>query len=490
MKMSIRTKMVLFILLTVVIIFLVIGIYHSIFRMHELKNRIARDAGLFVQLANKEVGRSFELYFDNTFYKFRATVLEHARNNNDLTNIQVVNMEGTILYDMNKTEKTSFPGARTDLPLDTFILANLKSTEIIQNIDKDIKIIAPYFDDYGIHKFSIVYFFSFARLQQQMKTIIGENIFISFVILIISLMGAIFVSVRITAHIKTLLTAAKKFSEGNFKEKIIIKTNDEFEELANTFNAMAGEIKNNIKDLNELIQELVRRDEQKTIFLANLSHELRTPLTASLGYIDYLQKQKLGALNKDQLHSIEVIKRNLERLNNEIRSLLQISKYILEGVKLEPQKFSFEEAINAMLNNFQPHIEEKGLIVKQESQVKDIIADKDKLSTVLENLIANAIKFADPKTEIHIATHNYAEDSKTYFLFRITNQGVEIPEEKIQHIFEPFYQIDSSTSRKYGGVGLGLAIAKQIIEAHSGRIGAKSNNGLVIFEFIIPQEGG
>lgn len=489
MKMSIRTKMVLFILLTVVIIFLVIGIYHSIFRMHELKNRVAQDAGLFVQLVNKEVGRSFELYFDNTFYKFRATVLEHARNNNNLTNIQVVNMEGSILYDMNKTEKASFPGARTEICQDTFILANLKTMEIIKKIDKDIKIIAPYFDDYGIHKFSIVYFFSFEQLQKQMKTIIGENIFISLVILVISLMAAIFVSVRITAHIKTLLTAAKKFSEGNFGERIIIKTNDEFEELANTFNTMAGEIKNYIKDLNELIQELVRRDEQKTIFLANLSHELRTPLTASLGYIDYLQKQKLGALNKDQLHSIEVIKRNLERLNNEIRSLLQISKYILEGVKLEPQKFSFEETINAMLNNFQPHIEEKGLVVKQESQVKDIIADRDKLSTVLENLLANAIKFADPKTEIHITTQNYAEDSKTYFLFRITNQGVGIPEEKIQYIFEPFYQIDSSTSRKYGGVGLGLAIAKQIIEAHSGTIDVKSNNGMVTFEFIIPQGG-
>lgn len=490
MKMSIRTKMVLFILLTVVIIFLVLGIYHTIFRMRELKNRIARDAGLFVQLVNKEVGRSFDLYFDNTFYKFRATVLEHARNNHDLTNIQVVNMEGNIVYDMNKTEKASFPGAKTEPSQDTFILANLKTTEIIQKIDKSIKIIAPYFDDYGIHRFSIVYFFSFAQMQKQMKTIVGENIFISLAIMVISLMGAIFVSFRITAHIKTLVVAAKKFSEGNFEEKIIIKTNDEFEELANTFNAMAGEIKNNIKDLNELIQELVRRDEQKTIFLANLSHELRTPLTASLGYIDYLQKQKLGALNKDQLHSIEVIKRNLERLNNEIRSLLQISKYILEGVKLEPKKFSFEETINATLNNFQPHIEEKGLVVKQESQVKDIIADKDKLSTVLENLLANAIKFADPKTEIHITTQNYAEDSKTYFLFRITNRGGEIPEGKIQYIFEPFYQIDSSTSRKYGGVGLGLAIAKQIIEAHSGTIGVKSNNGLVTFEFIIPQQGG
>lgn len=490
MKMSIRTKMVLFILLTIFVVFVVMGIYHTIFRMRELKKRIVRDADLFVQLVNKEVGRSFELYFDNTFYKFRAIVFEHSRNNNDLTNIQIVNMEGSILYDMNKTEKASFPKTMMDISQDTFVLANLKTTEVMQKIDNDIiKIIAPYFDDYGLHKFSIVYFFSFARLHKQMKTVFGENIFISLLILVISLIGAIFISVRITAHIKTFFIAAKKFGEGNLEEKIIIKTNDEFEELANTFNSMAEEIRNNIKDLNTLIQELARRDEQKTVFLANLSHELRTPLTASLGYIDYLQKQKLGILNKDQLHCVEVVKRNLEKLNNEINSLLQVSKYILEGVKLQPQKFSFEEVIYAMLNNFKPQIEQKDLAIRLESQAKEIIADKDRLSTVLENLLANAIKFADPKTEIHITTHNYSEDSKTYFLFRITNQGVEIPEDKIQHIFEPFYQIDSGTSRKYRGVGLGLAIARQIIEAHSGKIDVMSVNGLVTFEFIIPQGG-
>lgn len=490
MKMSIRTKMVLFILLTIFVVFVAIGIYHTIFRMRELRNRIVRDADLFVQLVNKEVGSSFELYIDKHFYKFRAIVLEHIRNNNDLTNIQIVNMEGSILYDMNKTEKASFPKTMMDISQDTFVLANLKTTEVIQKIDNDIiKIIAPYFDDYGLHKFSIVYFFSFARLHKQMKTVFGYNIFISLLILVISLIGAMFISVRITAHIKTFFVAAKKFGEGNLEEKIIIKTNDEFEELANTFNSMAAEIRNNIKDLNTLIQELARRDEQKTVFLANLSHELRTPLTASLGYIDYLQKQKLGTLNKDQLHCVEVVKRNLEKLNKEINSLLQVSKYILEGVKLQPQKFSFEEVIYAILNDFKPQIEQKKLAIRLESQVKKIIADKDRLSTVLENLLANAIKFADPKTEIHITTHNYSEDSKTYFLFCITNQGMEIPEDKIQHIFEPFYQIDSSTSRKYGGVGLGLAIARQIIEAHSGRIEVESINGLVTFKFTIPQGG-
>ncbi|MGQ9534909.1 MAG: sensor histidine kinase, partial [bacterium] len=179
------------------------------------------------------------------------------------------------------------------------------------------------------------------------------------------------------------------------------------------------------------------------------------------------------------------IKRNIKDLNDLVKELA----HILEGIKLQPQKFSLEETINSVLSNFQPHLQNKKLVVNQELKVKEIVADKERLTIVLENLIANAIKFADPCTEINLITSRYSENSKDYFLFRITNRGAEIPQDKTEIIFEPFYQIDSSTSRRYGGVGLGLTIAKNIIEAHYGRIKVHSKNGFVTFEFIIPQEG-
>ncbi|MGQ9817630.1 MAG: hypothetical protein ACUVQ3_06775, partial [bacterium] len=111
--------MVLFITSVIVVTFVLIGIYHIMFRMRELKNRVIKDADLFVQLVNDEIGKAFEMYFYNTFFKFRSVVLEQSRHNSDLTDIQIINLDGRILYDMNRTESASFPMSEKEVATDT-----------------------------------------------------------------------------------------------------------------------------------------------------------------------------------------------------------------------------------------------------------------------------------------------------------------------------------------------------------------------------------
>ncbi|MGB9720490.1 MAG: ATP-binding protein [bacterium] len=486
MKLSFKTKLIAIISCIIIVIFTIMGIFMASSRVKELQTEIISGAEMFVRLSYDKIGDAFLRYFKNAFFKFRSTVIDQKELNRDLKNIQVVDLQGNIHYDMDLYEKGFYSLSELQRSSDKFILNNLKKMEISIHTDNEVCIIAPYTDEYGVHKYSIVYYFSFERLKGELSAVVGSSILMAISAILLSIVLSIVASNRITGHLKTLGEGAKKVAEGNFDQVIDMKTGDEFEELAKAFNLMTERIRANILQLNSLIKELENRDAQKTQFLANISHELRTPLTASLGYVDYLEKDKMGTLNQDQKHGLEIIRRNLERLNKEIHSLLQISKYTLEGIKIQPQTFVITEMIDSILSNFEPEIKSRGLSIKKTLSVKELYGDKENLYTVLENLINNSIKFAETNTQVELSTDKIEKENEEYFRFKILNRGVTIPQNQLQKIFEPFYQIDATTSRKYGGIGLGLSIAHSIIEAHQGKIWAESNEGVTIFFFIIP----
>ena len=115
--------------------------------------------------------------------------------------------------------------------------------------------------------------------------------------------------------------------------------------------------------------------------------------------------------------------------------------------------------------------------------------DKEYLKTVFENIFRNAIKFSPDGGEIGIKITDYQENNKKFVCFTISNQGPMIPKSKLKRIFEPFFQVDRSTRKKHGGIGLGLSIARIIIEAHKGKIWAESNENITTFNFAIPYGG-
>ncbi|MEO0094690.1 MAG: HAMP domain-containing sensor histidine kinase [candidate division WOR-3 bacterium] len=459
------------------------------YRVRELQTEIVTGAEMFVQLSNDKVGESFLRYFKNAFFKFRSIVISQKDLNRDLKNIQIIDLSGRIQYDMELYEKGFFSVSDIKYTNDKFVLENIKKMEINIHTDNEVCIVAPYIDEYGVHNYSIIYYFSLVRLKKELSAVVLSSVLMGVSTIILSIILSIIASNRITGHLKVLTDAARKIARGDFNQLIRIKTGDEFEDLANAFNFMTEKIRDNIRELNNLIDELRKRDAQKTHLLANISHELRTPLTASIGYVDYMEKEKMGPLSQDQKHSLEIIRRNLERLNKEIHSLLLISKYTMEGIKLKPEEFDINELIDDVINNFTPEIKLKGLVIKKSIEAKRLYADKDNLRTVIENLINNSIKFTTPETEIIFKTDMINKENQEYFRFKISNYGATIPPDQVGKIFEPFYQVDATTSRKYGGIGLGLTIAQNIIEAHQGKIWAESKEGLTSFYFIIPQGG-
>lgn len=475
--------------LIIIVIFGIMGIFMASSRLKELQTEIITSAEMFVRLSCDKIGEAFLRYYKNVFFKFRSIVISQKELNYDLKNIQIIALSGKILYDMELYEKGFFSSIDNRYTNDKFVLDNIKKLEINIHTDNEVCIVAPYIDEYGVHNYSIVYHFSLARLKRELSSVLVGSLLMAVSTIILAIMLSIIASNRITGHLKALSQSAGKIAQGDFNQFINIKTGDEFEELANTFNFMTEKIRDNIRKLNNLIEELKKRDVQKTQFLANISHELRTPLTASLGYVDYMEKEKMGPLNQDQKQGLKIIRRNLERLNKEIHSLLLVSKYTLDGIKLKPERFDICELIENVINNFTPEIKLKGLVIKKAFTTKDLFGDKENIRTVIENLISNSIKFATPETTITINTDVENRETQKYFRFKISNYGAIIPEEQTEEIFEPFYQVDATTSKKYGGIGLGLSIAKNIIEAHQGKIWVESKEGLTTFYFIIPQGG-
>ncbi|HPU30757.1 MAG TPA: ATP-binding protein [Syntrophorhabdaceae bacterium] len=205
----------------------------------------------------------------------------------------------------------------------------------------------------------------------------------------------------------------------------------------------------------------------KKEFIANISHELRTPLTAIKGFIETLEEE-------EQIHNIkylEAIKRHTNRLMNIVNDLLSLSELEKDGIKLELEEVRLDTLTENIVKIFEQKLKEKGLnlILDMQKDTKPVIADPFKLEQMLINLIDNAIKYTEKGT----VKVSLIQDEKNTVI-AIEDTGIGIPENSIHRIFERFYTVDKSRSKKLGGTGLGLSIVKHIVLLHKGTIDVQS----------------
>lgn len=226
-----------------------------------------------------------------------------------------------------------------------------------------------------------------------------------------------------------------------------------------------------LESANKKLQEL---DKLKSNFLSLVSHELRTPLTTIQGYTTFLRTEKPGALNAAQREYLKVSEETADHLNRLIEELLDLSKIETGEFKVNLAAVNMLEAINKVTVSLKLLAEEKNITIENglPENLPLVLADEKRITQVVTNLIENAIKFNHPKGKIYINTAKNSQDNKVTFC--IADTGIGIPEEELDKIFDKFYQVDSSEKRKYGGCGLGLAISKNIIRLHKGRIWAES----------------
>jgi|GEM_PF-824042 len=231
-------------------------------------------------------------------------------------------------------------------------------------------------------------------------------------------------------------------------------------------------------------EELKVANKLKTEFISNISHELLTPLTSIRGFSELMLDEKIGQVNDKQKNSLDTIVRNSDRLTRLIKNLLSSSILESNEFVMEFRPISINEIISKCIQDLEPQANKKEITIIQESQANIAInGDELGLLRVLTNLLDNAIKFSPHGGDIRVA----AEDNDNEIRLSIIDSGVGIPSNEIPYIFERFYQTDGSSSRKFGGVGLGLSICKTIIEKHNGTINAVSDGKGSTFLITLPK---
>ncbi len=252
---------------------------------------------------------------------------------------------------------------------------------------------------------------------------------------------------------------------------------------------LPGELKPTEERLNQIKYDLVRSqqlakeaEQRKNDLVVYLAHDLKTPLTSVIGYLTLLRdEQQISPELREKYLSISVEK--AERLEDLINEFFEITRFNLQELTLDLSTVNLTRMLEQMADEFRPLLTPKGLTYSLTAPPEmHIRADAKKLERVFDNLLRNAIFYSYEQTEITI--HAEQDERGVTLLFK--NHGDTIPPHKLERIFEQFYRLDSARATQTGGAGLGLAIAKEIVELHHGTIIAQSEADIIRFTVFLP----
>ena len=219
---------------------------------------------------------------------------------------------------------------------------------------------------------------------------------------------------------------------------------------------------------------------EKNDLIVYLAHDLKTPLTSVIGYLTLLEDEPdIPQKTREKYTSIALNK--AERLEDLINEFFDITRFNLTNIELDIEKVNLSRMLEQICSEFLPILLEHKLSWNLDIAPDiNLMCDPDKLSRVFDNLIRNAVNYSYPDTEITCVLTK--QDNDTHILFK--NNGKTISPEKLSRVFEQFFRLDSSRASSTGGAGLGLAIAKEIVELHGGQINAASENESISFEVV------
>ena len=345
------------------------------------------------------------------------------------------------------------------------------------------------------------------------KNIYRFALSVASVTLIVVLLGGILtllVTRQITSPLLAVVAATRRVAEGDFEQEVRVTSTDEIATLTNNFNKMAVHLKLYQQEVNEqrtvleqkvtlrtkelfaknqLLKNLVIKAEQEQLyaeeanrakgqFLATMSHEIRTPLNGILGMADILDSTTLDA---DQQRFLKVIIDSGKDLLNLLSEILDLSKVEAGKLELNYSHFNLHQFVEDLVYTF------TGEAHKREIEITCCLSpdcfllvegDVLRLRQILSNLISNAIKFTSQGlVELRVDVEKCQDDDRARIRFAVSDTGIGIDEHKLEHIFDSFTQADSSTTRNYGGTGLGLTISKRLIELMGSEINVDSMQG-------------
>lgn len=274
-----------------------------------------------------------------------------------------------------------------------------------------------------------------------------------------------------TQPLREMAKAARSMEAGDYSQRVQTRSRDEVGQLAVAFNRMSGEL----EDLERLRRDLV----------ANVSHELRTPISALRALLENL----LDGVERPDPETLQVMLAQTERLGRLVDQLLELSRLESGDVPMVRERFALPPLVARVLSEIDVMRGRRDVELAQDlpKDLPPVYADAERVHQVLFNLLDNAVRFTPPggRVTVHASTKNGSVD------VAVADTGPGIASEHLPRVFERFYRVDPGRSRDEGGTGIGLAIARSVVEAHGGRIWAESQPGKgSVFTFELPVDDG
>ncbi|KUO58014.1 MAG: hypothetical protein APF84_18485 [Gracilibacter sp. BRH_c7a] len=319
---------------------------------------------------------------------------------------------------------------------------------------------------------------SLGRLNNIMANMARYAFYAIIVLIPFALIVGTIISRIISRPIEKMSEVAQEISDGNFTKRVDYKANGELEHLIGTFNLAVSKVVESLEEKDKLMK--LQND-----FLSNISHEFRSPLTSLRGFLELLEDNKINP--QEDRNYINIMLQDTLHLNRLVEDLINLSSLQSGHISLKLSPIMANELLEWIQQRYIPQAEEKGISLNV-SLLADsplITVDKDRIHQVLINLIDNAFRYTTTAEVIKVYAQVIPDANEITIYVQDSGQG--IPSNHLQHIWDKFYKVEEARTRTDTGSGIGLAIVKQIVEMHKGRVSVESipKKGS-IFSFTLP----
>jgi signal transduction histidine kinase len=503
-KRSLRVRFGLAISALVALVLVANGMVLALANRRHLREDLERRAQAYARLSVGPICEAYETYYASGYSKFRELLLETMRLNPDLSRLTIYDTGGRLLFDSSELRgELIAPAPRASrVRAGPQLLPALKGLGVASWNEAGARrgsaplfmVAVPYVEEWGRHRYSVVFAIVYDSLAAAAREA-GQRIFwLSLASLGLGVFIAMLLARQSVGPLEALTRGAQDLADGRLERRIDLPAGDEFGALAATFNQMAERLASTISDLetsNEALGrmnlDLQQLDRMKSDLLANVSHELRTPLTAIQGFTEAIDDGLLGAVNPQQRDALLVVRRNTRRLMKVIEQLLGFSRLEAGVVRLDCSAFDLAEVAAQVVGSVRGgQGGELNLRLDGEPGLPLVWGDPARLAQVIENLLTNAVKFTPPGGEIRVGLRRVGGEVEVI----VSDRGIGIPRQALEKVFERFYQVDASSTRRYGGMGLGLAIVRETLAAQQREITVESEVGVgTTFRFTLPVAG-
>jgi signal transduction histidine kinase len=290
-------------------------------------------------------------------------------------------------------------------------------------------------------------------------------------VLLFVLALAVYLVRGVARPVRNVAGAAEKIAGGDLSPRVPIEGPGEVGQLERSFNTMADSLARQRAELEERNQRLVESERLKTDLVSNVSHELRTPLSSILGFSDLMLKREVAA--EDRRRYLGVIRAESARLATLLNDLLDLQRQELGVLELRLTEFDLNELLDVQVTLYSAQSSVHELVLTPSPEPVIIRGDPDRLAQVVGNLLSNAIKYSPDGGKVEVTASLIRGEGWIW----VRDRGLGIPREHQDRVFTKFFRGEAARKRAISGTGLGLVLARQIVEAHGGSLGFDSEEG-------------